>query len=718
MRLVRMRRPAVRTILNLARAVPPATLARHACSALRQRTRALIDRPRDLAQPTHSMDAVALTGSFYRLPPEDVLRRDQAWLATVGGLSLDHCFDLLGSGWVQIRHGMVCRGTEGHRFPPQPEVVPDAGGRWLADRLPRAALAESQRVWQLVDAGYQPIDWHLDFKSGYRWSEATWHLDVPLGHLPGVDVKVPWELARMQHLPQLALARALAVSGTPGFAEPDRYGRAFRNQVLDFIATNPPRFGVNWRCTMDVAIRVANWLIAYDLFRDGGAAFDAGFEAVFARSVQDHARHIADNLEDGGGFRGNHYLADICGLLYAAAWLPPALRVTKWLSLATTALIAETQDQFLDDGGNFEGSTSYHRLSAEMVFHATALAAALKARRPDLPELPPSHWRRLAAIAEFARAVMKPNGMVPQIGDSDSGRFVKLSAAYRRIDTETARRRFIQLRDIGIPDGAGGYWFEEYRDHRPLLALADAVLKPQTAPTSVEAAVVARLCTPAAGPVSEAPPPAAIHHSPAPAANRPVAQFRVHVPGGGLRAGLAQQALPAFGLYVMRSERLYLAVRCGSVGQNGRGGHAHNDQLAVELAIDGEDWISDPGTYLYTPSPEARNRYRSVAAHFAPRLGHAEPSPLDVGPFWLPRDPKAACHRFADGEFVGSHRGFGPVVVRRIRVTDDSIEIEDTTDAKSAVTPVSVICVAAAETRARLQPHIPISPAYGLQLAG
>ena len=38
---------------------------------------------------------------------------------------------------------------------------------------------------------------------------------------------------------------------------------------------------------------------------------------------------------------------------------------------------------------------------------------------------------------------------------------------------------------------------------------------------------------------------------------------------------------------------------CLAVGQDGNGGHAHNDQLSIELNVDGEDWIADPGTYLY-----------------------------------------------------------------------------------------------------------------------
>jgi hypothetical protein len=705
----------VRSIWALARAVPPATLARYGYSAVRQRTRAVLERRRDAAAATHATAAATLPGFFYRIPPLDLLRGDQDWLAGVSALYLDHCFDLLGSGWTHVRHGMTCRGTEGHRYPPEPAVTPDSQGLWLGERLPPAAVAEGQRVWQLVDAGYQPIDWQLDFKSGYRWSERSWYLDVPIGHRPGVDVKVPWELARMQHLPQLALARVLAIAGAPGFADRDRYARSFRNQVLDFIATNPPRFGVNWRGTMDVAIRVANWLVAYDLFRASGFSFDAPFEATFARSVLDHALHIESNLEDAGGFRGNHYLANICGLLYATAWLAPDPRAMRSLTFAINELFRETDAQFLGDGGNFEASTSYHRLSAEMVFHATALIAAVRAKFPEVPAIPAEHWHRLRRIADFTRTVSKPNDLVPQIGDNDSGRFFKLSAVYERLEVDAVRRRFIGFSDYALPAGARDHWNEEFRDHRPMLALADAVLSAAGGDTTTEAAIVRQLCpAPDVGPVPTAAMLSAVQ---APETPHLLARYRIEVPGAGLAVGVRHEALPEFGLYIIRSERLYLAVRCGPVGQNGRGGHAHNDQLGIELTIDGEDWISDPGTYLYTAAPEARNRYRSIAAHFAPRLGEREPSPLDAGLFWLPRDPQARCHRFAGGEFLGSHRGFGPVVMRHVRVSDDAIEITDTTDGSVATPVVTISCTGAAETRDRLQPRLPVSPAYGLQLA-
>jgi len=69
------------------------------------------------------------------------------------------------------------------------------------------------------------------------------------------------------------------------------------------------------------------------------------------------------------------------------------------------------------------------------------------------------------------------------------------------------------------------------------------------------------------------------------------------------------------GWYVMRNNKDYCIISCGPNGQNGKGGHCHNDKLSFELCIDGEDIIVDPGTYVYTPLPEWRNKFRSTAYH-------------------------------------------------------------------------------------------------------
>jgi len=88
----------------------------------------------------------------------------------------------------------------------------------------------------------QPIDWHCDFKSGYMWSPKTFYRNIRYGQIEGVDVKVPWELSRFQHLNILGQAYILTKN--------KKYAEEFANQISDWIDNNPIGFGVNWKCTM------------------------------------------------------------------------------------------------------------------------------------------------------------------------------------------------------------------------------------------------------------------------------------------------------------------------------------------------------------------------------------------------------------------------------------------------------------------------------------
>ena len=55
--------------------------------------------------------------------------------------------------------------------------------------------------------------------------------------------------------------------------------------------------------------------------------------------------------------------------------------------------------------------------------------------------------------------------------------------------------------------------------------------------------------------------------------------------------------------------------RTARVGTNGFGNHKHNDLLSFEYHVDGTPLIVDPGSYVYTSNPDARNLFRSTASH-------------------------------------------------------------------------------------------------------
>jgi hypothetical protein len=736
----------MRSRLALIRRLPPGIVVRRALGLVGRSFGTTLHRQRDRQRPTYCHnppdgELVRLIGAI----PREALRAAAGWIVPTAELYRGHCFDLLGSGWLHNTYGMACRGLEGHAYAPGPTIDADRDGRWLRGRINPANLTSSQRIWRLTDSGYRPIDWQLDVKSGYRWRESQWAADTPIGERPGVDVKLPWELARMQHLAVLAWAYGLARDGIDGLRPESWYLAAFRNQILDFIATNPPRFGVNWRCTMDVAIRAANWVVAHDLLRSLGARFDDAFTEVLKASLLDHGRHIVAHLERYPEGRGNHYLADIAGLAFIAAALPRSRESDCWLAFAVQELRAETEYQFGADGANFEASTSYHRLSTEMVLFASALIAglpdekqaalaeadpaALRTRPPQRLASPravlgPSHFARLALAAEFSRAVTKPSGRVAQIGDNDSGRFLKLHPIFARRSAAEARLFYANLEAYDGLTESAAYLDEETLDHRPTIVGIVALLghhdpAAMIGETWLDAAVVTALCDGRHGAVDAAAITDAARRRGEARGSDIVAVaadaariVELVAPGGDLRRGLQRRGFADFGLFIFRSDRLFLSVRCGPIGHGGRGAHAHNDQLAIELTIDGEDWIADPGSYLYTPAPRLRNAYRSVAAHFAPQSGRREPGRLDLGPFWLGDEAQAECLAFDDFRFVGEHRGFGAKVRRTVTIGETSILIHDSGIPADADMRF-IRCIGRREVAARFPVAVPFSPGYG-----
>ena len=619
-------------------------------------------------QPTYpaSLDAVPLAR---RLPPPRPLADGESLRGRVA-TACAHVFDLLGSGPVRVEHPAA--GQENWRA----LVIAGYG---------RANARRAARLLAMIDnPAYRPIDWHRDFRSGHRWSSRVWGGAIAYGHRAGVDVKVPWELARLQHLPLLALAHRTA---------PDpRLAAEFHDQTLDFLASNPPGWGVNWACAMDVAIRAANLSLAWQWFAAQQVAFSAEFEEELAAGLLAHGRHVVHHLEWSADHRANHYLADLAGLAFVAATLPRGEETDLWLVFAAQQLEEEIPRQFLADGGNFEASAAYHRLSLEMALFAVALIVGLDDDRrqafadydagrwglaPRLrpgpmawPPFGPTTLERLSLGLGFARALTKPAGDVVQVGDNDSGRFFVLGTVPSPLDI--------------------GHLWRDGPETDLLRDLSRGLLPP---------------------------PAATLPWQPVPGADRadpPAVRLRIGVPDPTALEGLEPFAFPDFGLYGWRNGRVFLSIRCGRL-HDGRGAHAHNDQLAVELEIDGVAFIRDPGTFTYTADLALRNAYRSALAHMVPRRGTAEPAPLNGGPFRLDDHARAECLRFTGLDFLGRHQGFGAETWRRVRVERDAIVIEDgpgsgETENLSARDPAEL---------ARLWGlRLAFSPGYGMRASG
>jgi Heparinase II/III-like protein/Heparinase II/III N-terminus len=340
-------------------------------------------------------------------------------------------------------------------------------GRLDADAR-KHLLARAEEIcahrFELLGAGPadlgDPIDWSVDFGSGRRWPLD--HRSRIVAFLPdGSDYKVPWELSRCQHLP--LLSAAYRVTGE------HRFLAELGAQLSSWIEANPVEFGVNWTCTMDVAIRASNWIAALVLAPESAREPWAG---RVAESLLLHGRFIRANLETATA-RTNHYLSDIVGLAVVGALFDGGAEGRAWLDFAIAEMVAEMDHEVREDGCDHEASIPYHRLVCELFVCGARLADGL---RPGV--LPAEFRRRLDSMLEFVAAYTRPDGLAPQVGDADDGRFLPLGE-YGNEDFRSHLHLFDQIgRPRPAPGGsaafpAGGYFVMRDGDLYALVRCGD-----------------------------------------------------------------------------------------------------------------------------------------------------------------------------------------------------------------------------------------------------
>lgn len=502
---------------------------------------------------------------------------------------------------------------------------------------------------KMFGADYSFINWQLDPKSGYEYNPTLWHRDIKISPEAGVEIKMPWELGRISHLMDFWLASLILKKENQ--PDQEKFIRAGEQRIVDFILSNPVGLGVQWSCAMDVAIRAAQISIFVDLSTSIGVHFEEYFLELVKKSLAEHIVFVYQNFEWSSGMRGNHYLANLCGIIVTASYLDNSGKIDSILKFCINELAEEIMYQFLPDGGNFEASTRYHLFSSEMVLTALIFASNLAPERlkriadssdPEFNRvnkirktkflkfengkiiLSNELTRRLENIIRFGKSISSSSGTLPQIGDNDSGTFLTFIPYFE---------------DNGV--GSIQYpLFNSLVDYfTNNFSLVD---KPSFW-------------------------------------NYDILSNSFEALKKSLRYGKAGfESYPDFGLIKRQTAFYELFFRCGDTGQNGKGGHAHCDALSFMLKIGTDEVMGDPGTFCYTSNPVMRNKFRSGDMHNILAIEGKEQYFWDNKDihdlFWIVED-KAKARIFEANEYViaAEHTAFGNPCKRKLELLEDTI---------------------------------------------
>ncbi len=292
---------------------------------------------------------------------------------------------------------------------------------------PWTVLGYGQTAMPVGDA------WAQDAFHGHRWPDRYFAFVDFVAAGSRCDVKVPWELSRLQPLVWLAEGYLFAPA-----ARGDHAAR-FTAIVEDWIRSNRPGFGPNWTCAMEVAIRGLNLMLSAAVIGD---SLSAATRKLIVQSLADHYVFLC-RFPELSDIPGNHYLTDLLG----EVGLSIVVGAPGEFDHAVEAFADEGDRQFEPDGCHLERAIVYHRLCTDMV----ALAAAFAARQSGAA--PERILKILERAVRFAAFMADRSGVLPVLGDCDSGQILDLGLPAREISAllaHTAESNPLQIPDLAI----------------------------------------------------------------------------------------------------------------------------------------------------------------------------------------------------------------------------------------------------------------------------
>jgi hypothetical protein len=392
-----------------------------------------------------------------------------------------------------------------------------------------------------------PIDWHLEPLAGKRAPLVHWSRLNYLDSERFGDKKITWELNRHQYF--ATLGQAYWLTGD------ERYAQTFSAHINSWCAENPPKLGINWASSLEVAFRSISWLWALHFFRHSSALTPEIFSTI-AKFLYINALHLETYLST--YFSPNtHLTGEALGLFYLGTMLPEFKEAERWRRTGLRILVEQLERHVQADGAYFEQSTYYHRYTTDFYLHLRILLAA------NNQGLPQQLDGKLQQLLDFLMYVKRPDGRTPMVGDDDGGRLVTL-------DDRPANDFRATLSTGAAVFGRADYKFvaDEPAEETLWLLGAEGLAK--------------------------------------------LDQLMAREPA---RQSIGFEDS---GYYVLRDswapEANYMFFDCGHHGADNCG-HAHADALSFELAVHGRTLLIDPGTYTYTASKEMRDSFRSSAAH-------------------------------------------------------------------------------------------------------
>lgn len=270
-----------------------------------------------------------------------------------------------------------------------------------------SAMAEAapRDVFCVIGEAYGDFDRALRVAAGvFEFAGTT----LALGRTPDwLNADFPedeeWRIEFSKFYYGLDLAHAYARTGDPSFVD------TWRDLVVSWIDQVP----IDHDPTDVVARRIQNWIYAWERFNaaNTGPALDGKSSDRLLISIGAQLAYLKENLAT----ERNHRTLELYALFVCGLALPALDPSGELVQFAAFELYRNLRADVLADGVHRELSTHYHAVALR-----TFLGTRVNADRFEI-DLPDDFDHRLGSACDFLAHVLRPDGSLPMLSDSDDG---------------------------------------------------------------------------------------------------------------------------------------------------------------------------------------------------------------------------------------------------------------------------------------------------------
>ncbi|MFH1293229.1 MAG: alginate lyase family protein, partial [Pseudomonadota bacterium] len=278
--------------------------------------------------------------------------------------------------------------------------------QFIFHTMPGAPLEIYQKHYNIYNYEIdltEPIKWNFSETKDMRWPDYHY---ARIKYRPGNpygDVRINWELNRLQFLPQMAVTNETLA----------------RTIITDWLEKNPYVHGPSYLSSMEVALRWISIYWAVCLFKES-------LETSLQQSVTGLALASGEFIESRlstHSSAGNHLIVEAVGLF----WIGKALQKEKigneWIEKARKILWEQVLVQLNSDGTNQEQSFWYLGFVVDALFHYLLLE--------DRQVIPKQVLERIQKATEFVHEMVSPDSAFPDYGDRDDGVVFRVNDDYK-----------------------------------------------------------------------------------------------------------------------------------------------------------------------------------------------------------------------------------------------------------------------------------------------